>query len=129
MTVVEQIVARQIDAVIVYESARVIAFADHEPINPGHLLIAPVQPYASFIDLPADVLEEIQSVAKQLYVRLEQKFAPDGISFIQNNGFFNELNHYHLHIFPRFKDDQFGWQSRDGGIRKVSELSELFADF
>ncbi|TPA52599.1 HIT domain-containing protein, partial [Vibrio parahaemolyticus] len=37
-TIVEQIVNREIDSVIVYESDQVIAFADHDPINFGHIL-------------------------------------------------------------------------------------------
>ncbi|NIY94675.1 HIT family protein, partial [Vibrio diazotrophicus] len=36
MTIVEQIVNRDIEAVIIYESTDVIAFADHDPINFGH---------------------------------------------------------------------------------------------
>ncbi|HHC6547778.1 TPA: GNAT family N-acetyltransferase [Vibrio parahaemolyticus] len=38
-TIVEQIVNREIDSVIVYESDQIIAFADHDPINFGHILI------------------------------------------------------------------------------------------
>jgi len=129
VTIVEKIVAREIDAVIVYESEFVIAFADHDPINFGHILICPIQPYESFIDLPRVIHNEINDVAKDLFQRINDKFSPDGISFIQNNGRFNELSHYHLHIFPRFEDDQFGWKSSDLGMQNIEKLRESLACF
>ena len=128
MTIVEQIVARKIEAAIVYESQNVIAFADHDPINFGHILICPVYPYRSFIDLPREVNDEIGRVAKDLYRRIETLFNPDGISFLQNNGQFNDLSHYHLHIFPRFNDDGFGWTSSGIGIQSVEKLRESLQD-
>ncbi|WP_171375643.1 HIT family protein [Vibrio coralliilyticus] len=127
VTVVEQIVAREIDAVLVYESENVIAFADHDPINFGHILICPKQPFESFIDVPIEVSNEIQNVARDLYQRIVNKFAPDGISFIQNNGKCNELDHYHLHIFPRFEGDGFGWQSSGIGVQSIEFLRDSLA--
>jgi len=43
---------------------------------------------------------------------------------LQNNGEFNELSHYHLHIFPRFEGDQFGWKSSELGIQSMEKLRE-----
>lgn len=113
MTIVEQIVARDIEAVIVYESEQVIAFADHDPINFGHILICPKSPYETLLQVPESILAEIHRVARDLYGRIERKFSPDGITLVQNNGHFNELSHYHLHIFPRYKRDSFAF-GRDG---------------
>lgn len=127
MTIVEKIVSRELEAVIVYESRNVIAFADHDPINFGHILICPTQPYESFIELPSDVHQEVNQVAKDLYLRIERKFKPDGISFIQNNGQFNELSHYHLHVFPRFEGDNFGWTSSEIGAQTIDKLRESLA--
>ncbi len=68
MTIVEKIVAREIDTVIVCKSEFVIAFADHDPINLGNILICPIQPYESFIDLPRVIHNEINDVAKDFGV-------------------------------------------------------------
>ncbi|MCF9554676.1 HIT family protein [Vibrio parahaemolyticus] len=73
-TIVEQIVNREIDSVIVYESDQVIAFADHDPINFGHILICPKTQYRTFIDLPESVFFEITDVARDLYKRIEAKY-------------------------------------------------------
>ncbi|ORT48596.1 HIT family hydrolase [Vibrio sp. qd031] len=123
-TIVQDICEGRLEAAIAYRSDLVIAFADHDPINRGHLLICPVQPYESLLDLPANVDEEIQRVAKVLYARVMEHYQPDGISFIQNNGAFNELTHYHLHLFPRYHGDQFGWSSSELGIQSVEALKK-----
>nr|AKN40482.1 Bis(5'-nucleosyl)-tetraphosphatase (asymmetrical) [Vibrio tasmaniensis] len=66
-------------------------------------------------------------MARDLYQRIERTFEPDGISFIQNNGKFNELSHYHLHIFPRFNGDKFGWKSSEIGVQSIEKLRESLA--
>lgn len=40
---------------------------------------------------------------------LKSQCKPDGVSIMQNNGVFNELAHYHMHVFPRYCSDGFGW--------------------
>lgn len=32
---------------------------------------------------------------------------------MQNGGIFNDIGHYHMHIFPRYKNDGFTWTSLD----------------
>jgi histidine triad (HIT) family protein len=122
MTVVEQIVRRDVEAVILYETSDVIAFFDHEPINLGHVLICPKKPFHDFIDVPDDVMAEILAVARAIYRKIVSKYSPDGISLLQNNGSFNELKHYHLHIFPRFKNDGFSWMSDEIGLQSHEQL-------
>jgi histidine triad (HIT) family protein len=68
------------------------------------------------------------AIARNIYRRLMEKYEPEGISFIQNNGSCNELDHYHLHIFPRHKDDKFGWTSNDVGIQTITQLKAEAAD-
>ena len=36
-------------------------------------------------------------------------YNPNGYSIMQNGGVFNDVSHYHLHIFPRYLNDGFGW--------------------
>ena len=122
MTIVGKIIKREIEAVIIYENKDVIAFLDHDPINHGHILICPKLPYKAFIDVPENIMIELLRVSRDIYKKLSDKYPTDGISFIQNNGSFNELSHYHLHIFPRFKGDGFGWTTSEIGIQSKDQL-------
>lgn len=33
---------------------------------------------------------------------------------MQKGEMFNDIGHYHLHIFPRYKGDGFGWKTGSG---------------
>jgi histidine triad (HIT) family protein len=122
MTIVEQIVKREIPAVIIRENEDVIAFMDHEPINRGHVLVCTKKPYESFIDVPEEIMNKVLDVARDIYRSLLRKYSPDGISMIQCNGKFNDLKHFHLHIFPRNTGDGFGWNYRNPGIQTQEDL-------
>lgn len=48
---------------------------------------------------------------------------------MQNGGIFNDIEHYHLHIFPRYQYDGFGWIfsdiAHDVSTKIAKELKEL----
>lgn len=48
-------------------------------------------------------------VSKKIVAAIKEIYQPDGYSIMQNGGEFNDVGHYHLHIFPRYKGDGFGW--------------------
>jgi len=45
---------------------------------------------------------------------------------MQNNGIFKDVEHYHMHIIPRFKNDGFSWIEPDIKVSKrdIHSLSE-----
>lgn len=109
-------------AVILFENDDVIAFLDHRPISLGHTLVAPKVNYRDFLDVPNDVFDEITKVAREIYNKIEEKYEPDGICLLQNNGVYNELSHYHLHLYPRRKNDGVRWTNRGLGQQTLNEL-------
>ncbi len=52
-------------------------------------------------------------VSKILVRVLKKKYNLDGYSIMQNGGAFNDIGQYHLHVFPRYKDDGFGWTFKE----------------
>lgn len=54
-------------------------------------------------------LSSIMSASVIISKALKAIYQPNGISIIQNGGIFNDLDHYHMHVFPRYKNDGFGW--------------------
>jgi histidine triad (HIT) family protein len=110
---------------VIYESDDIICFLDHRPITRGHILICPKEHFVDFWDLPENVSRKIFSKAKELSILLKCCFGADGLSMIQNNGEFNELSHFHLHLFPRKKGDGFSWVSSNGSIVSAEDLQEV----
>lgn len=107
----------QIITDFVYEDDLVMAFMDMDPINEGHVLLVPKQHYLDVDEIPDDLLAHIMIVSKSIVKALKQIYHPNGYSIMQNGGRFNDVGHYHLHIFPRYENDGFGWTY--GSVEKV----------
>ncbi|WP_312316903.1 HIT family protein [Stenotrophomonas sp.] len=105
-----EIASGQSPAHVVHQTDRIICFLDHAPINPGHILICPRAHLSDLTDLPDDLLAEIAHTAKVIAQQLMDTLGCDGVSLLQNNGAFNDLGHFHLHVFPRTIADGFGWK-------------------
>lgn len=95
---------------VVYRDAFVTAFiaAAWWPNNPGHLLIVPNRHYENLYELPVAYAAAIHSAAQQIARALRHTYSCDGISTRQHNepGGNQDVWHYHLHVFPRYHNDQ-----------------------
>lgn len=101
----------------VYEDNSVMAFMDINPINEGHILVVPKEHYLDIDEIPDETLAHLMIISKKVVSALKEIYKPNGYSIMQNGGEFNDIGHYHLHIFPRYTGDGFGWtygsQSKD----------------
>ncbi len=77
--------------------------------NPGHLIIFPKQHYENVYDIPEEVAHHIMSVSKKIALALKKSRKCDGVTIWQNNEPASSQHafHYHMHVIPRFNDDQF----------------------
>ena len=100
-----KIINGDIPSYTVYEDDVVKAFLDINPTTNGNLLIVPKKHYENIIDIDLTTLNHINKVAKKLYSLLKEKLHIDGLTLIKNNGLGQEIKHYHLHLTPRYVDD------------------------
>ena len=84
-------------------------FFRHYPISEGHTLIVPREHYLDTEELNNETRLEIMNAVALLSTVIKKLYKPDGISVMQNGGYFNDVNHYHMHVFPRYKSDGFNW--------------------
>ncbi len=111
----------------VYEDENVIAFLDIGPCTDkgGHTLIIPKKHYKDISSIPEDVLHKVISIVKKIGSAILKK--AEGINILQNNGHIvSEVDHFHFHIMPRYKDDDVNitWTPKkyiEGEIEKVQE--------
>jgi len=104
-----QLANHEIETNTIYENELVTCILDISPLNEGHILILPKKHYHDVDDLDENTANEIMKTSRLLARLLKSYFQPDGITIIQNNGKFNDLTHYHMHVFPRYDSDGFGW--------------------
>lgn len=105
-----KIIKGEIPSTKVYESDRVIAFMDINPIEKGHMLIVPKQHWKNLADVKLDTEKEIEVYEELMYiVRVAAKavisdgFA-DGANILQcNNPCAGQtVDHLHFHVIPRY---------------------------
>src|SRR5512138_1221749 len=100
---------------IVYHDDSVTAFiSSHQwKNNHGNTIIVPNEHFENIFDLPLHYAQDIQRVTRMLAVAMKSAYTCDGVSTRQHNepAGNQDVWHYHLHIFPRYLDDQL-YQSR-----------------
>lgn len=109
-------------AEVVYEDAVCMAFLDSDPIAEGHLLLIPKGHFIDADDMPEETFVHLMRISRRLIRAVKAAYEPDGYSVMQNGGAFNDVGHYHLHIFPRNKSDGFGWKGSDKKYEVSAEV-------
>jgi histidine triad (HIT) family protein len=109
---------------IVFENDLITCILDIAPLNEGHVLILPKKHYLDVDDLDIETANAIMAAAACISKALKMVFKPDGISIFQNGGKFNDLGHYHMHIFPRYEGDGFAWVEPKDVTDAKNRLSE-----
>lgn len=109
MPIFEKIINQEIPAYIVYEDDLVIAFLDILQSTKGHTLVVPKKKYVDIFDIDEDVLAHLIKVTKKLAIKIKDVFDAKGVNLVNNNGkaAFQSVFHYHMHIIPRYENDNF----------------------
>jgi histidine triad (HIT) family protein len=115
--VFDQIIANRIPSYRVYEDDMSVAFLDHRPILPGHVLLVPKTHYATLGDLPAEQVGPLFLAAQRLSGAVEKGLHADGSFVAINIKISQSVPHLHVHIVPRRKGDglfgkTFQWMRR-----------------
>lgn len=92
----------------IYEDELVYAFLDIEPATKGHTLIIPKKHAKNILDINAQTLQHVAKISKHIAKHYKENLQGcKGINIIQSNekAAQQEVMHYHLHVVPRYKDD------------------------
>ena len=98
---------------IAYEDGKVLVFPPLGPVNEGHLLIIPKKHAPYLDDLDEETTLHIMKVARIIAAAIRKsKYRCEGINVFLADGEAagQEVFHFHLHVYPRFKGDGFGFR-------------------
>ena len=119
-----RIVEGDIPAVKIYETQDIVAFFDAFQAAKGHCLVIPKGHYESIDFVPDNVISSIFILAKKI-VRLQKKiFNINDVNLLQNNGreAGQTVFHMHLHIIPRFKNDNVNLSWKENAYESDNEI-------
>lgn len=93
-----------------YEDERFRVILDLGPAAKGHALILPKEHFDNLYELPDDWCSDVMKLAKKMAAQMTEKLHCDGFNLVQNNGTAagQTVFHFHMHLIPRYKDDQVG---------------------
>lgn len=116
-----KIIAGEIPSNTIYEDDIVKVFLDISPVSTGHCLIVPKKHFKDLEEIDLETLKHINTVAKKMLVVLKEKLHCDGLTLVQNNGLGQEVKHYHLHLIPRYTDDEIKLVSNKDLIESIED--------
>ena len=93
-----------------YEDDDFAIILDVGPASFGHVLILPKEHYANVFEMPEELLAKAVVLAKVWGEKLVKGLNADGLNLVQNNGLAagQTVFHYHLHMIPRYENDNVG---------------------
>lgn len=125
-----RIVKAEAPAHRVFEDERTLAFMDLFPVADGHTLVIPKAHYANLLDVGADDLRAVISLAQRVARAIRDTCEPDGIGVFQLNGAAagQTVFHYHMHLIPRMQGDTLQLHSRiRGDPERLAETARKLA--
>jgi histidine triad (HIT) family protein len=128
-----KIVQGQIPCFKIYEDDRVLAFADINPILPGHTLIIPKAHAENLWQIEEADLMAVQRASKKIADAMQKSLSPAGIACLQLNG--RAVNqvvmHYHFHLIPRCAGDpdlkMTAWELSPGNMEAIKQTAARIA--
>lgn len=89
--------------------------------NEGHLIVVPNEHFENIYTVSNLVGYRIFEISKIMSIAIKSVYNCDGITLRQNNEAAGDQHafHYHLHIFPRYENDNFNQE-----LTKKSYLSD-----
>ena len=117
------IVNKKIPSSIVYEDDLCTVFMDIFPSTNGHLLLIPKNHYENIFDVDLDFINHSFKLLKEhLYPLLKKKLNIEGLTIMENNFYGQEIKHFHIHLIPRYKDDEFNISSNKEILLKTDTV-------
>ena len=90
---------------MVLRTDEVVAFLDHRPVFKGHVLVSPVRHVDNLLDLPADLMVPLLTMAQRVAAAVVDALGAEGSFVAINNVVSQSVPHLHVHVVPRTKGD------------------------
>ncbi len=87
----------------IYEDDKFFVFLDIQPVSLGHLLIIPKKHIVWMQEAEDELISEIFKLTKKIMLAIKKSTQ---CSYVQVSVNGEEVPHFHIHLFPRYLNDQ-----------------------
>ena len=123
-----KIIKGEIRSKTIHEDEIVKVMMDINPISDGHILVIPKNHNTDLLDLDDDTLLHIKRITTEILIpKLKEKLNCDGITICQNNGLGQEIKHFHVHLIPRYENDNIKMTNKEN-IEDIEEIYNKLMD-
>lgn len=116
-----------IPSATLYEDGEFRVILDLSPASKGHALIIPKEHYANLYELSDELASRVLVVAKKMIIKMSEVLDCEGYNVVQNNGVVagQTVMHFHMHLIPRYKDDNVGLGWHMGELSEEDRMNIL----
>ena len=116
-----KIIEGNIPSKTIYEDEKLKVFLDINPNTNGHSLIIPKKHIVTVDELDEELALHILKVEKEMKNLLQEKLNCEGLTIVQNNELGQEVKHYHVHLIPRYSNDNWNLTYDQNIIKDLEE--------
>ena len=125
-----KIVQKDIPGKIIYEDDVCLAFLDLSQTADGHTLVIPKKHYKNILEVNDEILTHLIVVTKKLANKIVKNLNANGVNILTNA---NEIAgqtvmHFHIHIIPRYNQDdkiEINFTDRSNDVNLDLILNEI----
>ena len=119
-----KIIKGEIPSKTIYDDDKIQIIMNINPNTNGHLLIIPKYHMENIFDTKEEIIiHSIKVVKEKIYPLLKDKLKCEGLTLAQNNELGQEIKHYHIHLIPRYQNDNADFQYNK---ELLEDLDEVF---
>jgi histidine triad (HIT) family protein len=119
-----KIIKGKLPSKTIYEDEIIKVIMNINPNTNGHLLVLTKEHYTNMMDIKEEVLTHSFKIIKnKIYPLLKEKLNCKGLTIANNNELGQEIKHFHIHLIPRYEDDNADFQSNKS---QLVDLDEIF---
>lgn len=100
-----EIVTGEREALVVRTTDDTVAFLDHRPLFPGHVLVVPLVHHETIEDLPPELIGPVFDEVRAMAGAVRRALDAQGTFIAANNTVSQSVPHLHVHVVPRRRRD------------------------
>lgn len=127
-----KIIKGEIPSSTIYEDDSFQVIMDISPATKGHAVLFPKKHAENLLELDDTEASKALIVAKKVAKAMKEELDCEGVNLLQNNGEIagQTIFHFHIHIIPRYQDDQvkFLWTVGKYGEGEAASMAAAISN-